>query len=162
MKIYKLEYEQHLPASLDECWRFFSDPKNLEKITPPDMNFEIKSDLPNKVYPGQIIVYKIKLLPSIKTNWVTEITQVDEGKYFIDEQRFGPYKFWHHQHHFIPTSNGALAQDIVQYAIPFGIFGRLAHWLFVGKKLKSIFEFRKKILNEIFDVDKPKRKTITT
>ena len=151
MIIYKLEYEQQLPVSEKECWEFFSNPVNLEKITPPDMNFEIKSELPEAVYKGQIIEYKIKLFPGIKATWVTEITQVDEGKYFIDEQRFGPYKFWHHQHHFIPTENGVLARDIVHYALPLGFLGRIAQWLFIKRKLKNIFEFRKAVIGEVFE-----------
>lgn len=162
MNIYKLEYEQHIPASQDECWQFFSDAKNLERITPPDMNFEIKSDLPAAIYPGQIIVYKIGLFPGISTTWVTEITQVNEGKYFIDEQRFGPYKLWHHQHHFIPTTNGILVRDIVHYSIPFGLLGKIAHWLYISKKLGKIFNYRREILTEIFDKGQLKRKTITT
>ena len=93
MKIYKLETKQILPVTKSECWKFFSDPKNLQAITPPDMDFEIKSDLPEKVYPGQIIIYRIKLFPGIKVLWITEITQVIEEEFFIDEQRFGPYKF---------------------------------------------------------------------
>ncbi|MFC2135507.1 hypothetical protein ACFLTH_12915 [Bacteroidota bacterium] len=151
MKIYKLEYEQHLPVSKEECWNFFSNPVNLEKITPPDMNFEIKSELPDAVYAGQIIEYKIKLFPGVKASWVTEITQVDEGNYFIDEQRFGPYKFWHHQHHFIPTKDGILARDIVHYGLPFGFLGRIAQRLFIRRKLKFIFDYRKKVIDELFD-----------
>ena len=150
MKIYKLEAKQILPVTKSECWKFFSDPKNLQNITPPEMNFEIKSDLPAKVYAGQIIVYRIKLFPGIKVSWVTEIAQVIEEEFFIDEQRFGPYKFWHHQHRFIETTEGIEVHDLVHYAVPFGIIGRLIHKLFIKGKLDNIFAFRKTILKEIF------------
>ena len=96
------------------------------------MDFEIKSNLPNEMYEGQIIVYRIKLLPGVKINWVTEITHVDDGNYFVDEQRFGPYKFWHHQHMFKEVENVMEVQDIVHYAIPLGFLGRLANSIFIG------------------------------
>ena len=99
MKVQRLVKEQRLPISIDKAWEFFSSPKNLDLITPDDMSFEIKSGAGTKTYAGQIITYKIKPLLNIPMNWVTEITQCVEGKYFIDEQRFGPYRFWHHQHH---------------------------------------------------------------
>lgn len=150
MKIYKLEYKQILPVTKTDCWKFFSDPKNLQKITPPDMDFEIKSVLPQAMYEGQIIIYQIKLLPGVKINWVTEITHVDEEIYFVDEQRFGPYKFWHHQHIFTEVENGMEVQDIVHYAIPFGILGKLAHSLFIKARLNKIFQYRKEYLGKSF------------
>lgn len=146
MKIYTLEAKQFLPITKSDCWNFFSDPRNLQRITPPDMNFEIKSDLPPKVYPGQIIIYRIKLFPGIKVSWVTEITQVVEEEFFIDEQRFGPYKFWHHQHRFMETSNGMEICDLVHYAVPFGIIGKVMHRLFIKPKLNNIFKFRRETL----------------
>ena len=146
MKIYKLEAKQILPITKSECWKFFSNPKNLQAITPPDMDFEIKSDLPEKVYPGQIIIYRIKLFPGIKVSWVTEIKEVIDENFFIDEQIFGPYKFWHHQHRFLETTEGIEVHDLVHYAIPFGIIGRLMHKLFIRRKLNTIFQFRKEIL----------------
>lgn len=150
MKIYKLEYELFLPASASECWNFFSDPRNLQKITPPEMDFEIKSDLNSGMHAGQIIIYRIKLFAGIKISWVTEITHVSENKFFVDEQRFGPYKFWHHQHHFSPVPNGMLAKDIVHYSIPFGILGRLVNKIIIVRKLKRIFEYRAEVLKSIF------------
>ena len=150
MKIYKLEAKQILPVDKTACWKFFSDPKNLQSITPPDMNFEIKSDLPDKVYPGQIIVYQIKIFPGIKISWVTEITEVSEEDFFIDEQRFGPYKFWHHQHRFREIPGGIEVHDLVHYAVPFGIIGRIIHRMIIMQKLNRIFQYRRKILDTKF------------
>ena len=153
MKIYKLESKQILRITKNECWDFFSNPKNLQEITPPDMDFEIKSDLPERVYPGQIIVYRIKLLPGIKISWVTEIKNVKEKEFFIDEQRIGPYKFWHHQHKFAEIENGIEIQDIVHYSLPLGIIGQTMHRLFIKQKLNNIFQYRRNILEEKFGVN---------
>lgn len=150
MKIYTLEAKQTLLVSKSDCWKFFSNPQNLQKITPPDMDFEIKSDLPSKVYAGQIIIYRIKLFPGIKISWVTEIKEVIEEEFFIDEQRFGPYKFWHHQHRFIETSSGIEIHDLVHYSIPFGMIGKIIHRIIIKKKLNRIFQYRRKILEEKF------------
>jgi ligand-binding SRPBCC domain-containing protein len=150
MKIYRLEQKQILPITKTECWKFFSDPRNLQKITPPDMNFDIKSELSPAMHAGQIIVYRIKLLPEIKITWVTEITHVAENNYFVDEQRFGPYKFWHHQHLFKEVENGMEVHDIVHYVIPFGFLGRLVNLLFIRSRIRKIFQYRKEYLELIF------------
>jgi len=150
LKIYKLEYKQVLPITQKECWQFFSDPLNLEKITPPEMKFEIKSDLPAAIYPGQIILYRIKLLPGIKISWVTEITHVKDELFFVDEQRTGPYKFWHHQHHFNEVDGGMEIKDIIHYSIPFGILGMAVNKLFVEDKLASVFKYRRDFLSGFF------------
>lgn len=154
MKTYTLEKKQFLPIDKETCWNFFSDPSNLQKITPPDMDFEIISGADKKMYAGQIIVYRIKLFPGIKAGWVTEITHVQTGEYFVDEQRFGPYKFWHHKHFFNETAGGMEINDIVHYALPFGIFGRLAHLFFVRKKLENIFNFRAHYLENYFNLQR--------
>ncbi len=148
--IYTLNVTQQLPIGLSESWKFFSSPKNLEKITPDHMGFRITSGEPKKMYPGQIISYKVAPLPFIKASWVTEITHVEEGKFFVDEQRFGPYNLWHHEHHFEKTGNGTLMTDKVSYKIPFGFLGHIAQSVFVKKQLKGVFEHRVKILEEIF------------
>lgn len=149
--VYTLLTEQILNISLEEAWEFFSSPKNLAKITPTEMGFDITSDEPEQIFAGQIITYKIKIFPFIKSNWVTEITQISNRSYFIDEQRFGPYKMWHHEHHFTETKNGGVKMtDRVTYKIPFGYLGKIAHSLFIRKKLKHIFKFRSKILSEKF------------
>ena len=152
MKVYKLEKKQQVKTSLDEAWEYFSTPINLSKITPSYMNFEILSDLRDgKMYPGQIIQYKVRPIANIPLSWTTEITHVIEKKYFVDEQRFGPYSFWHHQHWFEANDQGVLMTDIVHYALPLGVLGRLANSLFVEKQLEDIFEYRFKVVDQIFN-----------
>lgn len=150
MKLYQFKVKQLLSISLDEAWSFFSDPENLSKLTPPWLNLKITSDLPDKMYEGMIISYKVHPILGIPFNWVTEITSVKEKKFFIDEQRFGPYKFWHHQHHFKENGNGIEMQDIVSYALPFDPISRMMNKLIVGNKVKKIFEFREEALKKLF------------
>jgi ligand-binding SRPBCC domain-containing protein len=150
-KIYRLKTVQQIPVALDEAWDFFSDPSNLSKITPSGMGFKILSEKTGqRMYAGQIIEYKVKPVLGIPVYWMTEITHVEEGKFFVDEQRFGPYSFWHHQHHFKENEHGVEMTDLVHYKIPFGFLGDLTQALFVGKQLESIFEFRKKAVDQIF------------
>ena len=150
MKIYNLKRQQVIPIGLSEAWNFFSSPENLKEITPGYMNFRILSELPEIMYPGMIIKYRVSPVSNISVNWVTEITQLKAPDYFIDEQRFGPYKFWHHQHHFKPHTFGTEIIDIVNYGLPFGVVGRLGHWLYVEKQLNSIFEYRSNTLKKLF------------
>jgi ligand-binding SRPBCC domain-containing protein len=151
MKIYTLESSCPLPVKIHEAWNFFSSPFNLSKITPPGLQFRIISNLPeNKIYNGQIICYEIKPIAGITMSWITEICHINEPFYFVDEQRFGPYSFWHHKHFFVETTDGVIAKDIVHYAIPYGIFGRLLHYLFIRQKLEAIFQFREKKLQQLF------------
>ncbi|WP_321286657.1 SRPBCC family protein [uncultured Sunxiuqinia sp.] len=140
--IYTLNAEQKLPISLNDAWEFFSNPENLEKITPPSMDFKITSGETAPMYPGQIITYRVSPFPGYKTNWVTEITQVQEKHFFIDEQRFGPYKMWHHEHLFQEIADGTLMTDKVSYKLPLGVLGHLAHQLFVKGQLEHIFAHR--------------------
>lgn len=155
MRLYHLHQEQWLPISLTQAWEFFSSPRNLEVITPKDIGFEIISGLAPKMFDGQIIEYRIKIAPAIKVTWVTEIKCVTEGHSFIDEQRFGPYRFWHHRHTFTPHKNGITMHDDVHYALPLGIIGQVAHALFVQKKLQRIFSSRRTILESIFSNPPP-------
>jgi ligand-binding SRPBCC domain-containing protein len=148
--IYTLSVNQFIRISLPEAWDFFSTPGNLSKITPVHMGFEITSDLSGKMYPGQIISYKVSPLPGFKTSWVTEITHVSEGKFFVDEQRYGPYRMWHHEHHFEVHGDGVLMTDRVSYKLPLGFLGRIAHFLFVKKQLKQIFSYREICLERMF------------
>ncbi|WP_379089408.1 hypothetical protein [Pedobacter sp. UC225_65] len=152
MKSYHLLFKQSFPISLAEAWDFFSSPNNLAKITPDHMAFTVTSDFDptQKMYPGMIITYKVSPLFGINLNWMTEITQVEPEQYFIDEQRFGPFKFWHHQHHFKAIPNGVEMTDILTYGLPMGIFGQMAHGLLVKNRLKEIFEFRKRKTIELF------------
>ena len=150
MKIYRLETFQKLPISQNEAWDFLSDPKNLKRITPDYMGFEILSGAADKMYAGQIIQYLVTPVMNIPTKWVTEITHVDEGNYFVDEQRFGPYSLWHHKHFLKPIPNGVEMVDIIDYKIPLGIIGQLVHPILVAPKLKEIFEYRKQALIELY------------
>jgi ligand-binding SRPBCC domain-containing protein len=154
MKPYHLNFHQKLPISLAEAWDFFSSPLNLAKITPAEMAFTVTSaiDPVQKMYPGMIITYKVSPISGIKLDWMTEITQIKEGAYFIDEQRFGPYKFWHHQHHFKAIEGGTEMTDILTYGLPMGILGRMANTIYVANKLQEIFEFRKKKVTELFGI----------
>lgn len=148
--IHRLHYKSIINTNIDTAWDFFSDPKNLNTLTPPDMMFKIISGADRKMYPGQIIIYKVSPFPLITTNWVTEISHVLNKKMFIDEQRFGPYKFWHHQHIFKQTDLGVQTEDIVHYKLPFGIIGSFANNILIKKRLQEIFDYRQKILTEIF------------
>jgi len=151
MAFYQFKKTQHFDNSIEELWNFISNPKNLKHITPEYMGFDIMTDdLPDKMYEGMIISYKVAPLLGIKTNWVTEITHITDKKYFVDEQRVGPYKIWHHQHFLESTSDGTLMKDIVSYSPPLGILGRIANQLIIKKKLEEIFEFRFQALNHIF------------
>lgn len=152
MKSYHLTFKQYLPIPIEEAWDFFSSPANLSKITPAEMKFTVTSDTENmeKMYAGMIITYKVSPLTGIKLDWMTEITQVADHQYFIDEQRFGPYKFWHHQHHFKSVPEGTEMTDILTYGLPFGILGRITNRIFVANKLQQIFEFRKTKILELF------------
>jgi len=151
--IYSLEVKQFINLSLGEAWEFFSSPGNLAKITPERLGFKITSGEVKKMYPGQIITYKVSPFPGFRTNWVTEIAYVSERQYFVDEQRFGPYRMWHHEHHFEVQGNGILMTDCVSYKLPFGFLGRIAHFLFVKNQLKQIFAFREVCLARMFGQD---------
>ena len=147
---YSLKTELNIPISISEAWTFFSSPKNLSKITPEQMGFIITNEPVDNMFQGQIITYKVSPLLGIKINWMTEITTVKQNEYFIDEQRFGPYSLWHHRHHFYEIDGGVKMIDEVNYKLPFGFIGRIAHGLFIKKKLKSIFDYREKVLLEMF------------
>ncbi len=151
MKVYSKLTVQHVNASIEECWDFFSNPRNLAKITPDSMGFQITDFDGKNMYAGQIIQYKVSPLLGIKLPWVTEITTVVENSYFIDEQRSGPYRLWHHKHFFEPTENGVKMTDLVHYALPLGYLGRIMNAIVVEKKLKEIFDYRTQKINEIFN-----------
>jgi ligand-binding SRPBCC domain-containing protein len=151
MKLYHLRQKQFLPLSLPEAWAFFSSPANLADITPATMAFQIQHiSREGKIYPGQLIRYRIRILPGVWVDWLTEITQVKGETYFVDDQRFGPYAFWHHQHFFRAVTGGVEIVDEVNYGLPFGWIGRLAHAIFVKKQLKAIFAHRYRVLEERF------------
>ncbi|MEF8846074.1 MAG: SRPBCC family protein [Bacteroidales bacterium] len=151
MPVYQLYREQKIPEDVQRIWDFIATPSNLQNITPEYMGFDITtSNLPDKMYPGMIIAYKVSPFPGIKMNWVTEITHIKEQEYFVDEQRSGPYKIWHHEHKIRPVDGGVLMTDLVTYQPPLGILGTVANRFFIQKKLDEIFEFRRQKLTEIF------------
>lgn len=153
MGIYQLKTEQIIPSTIEKVWDFISSPKNLAKITPPYMGFQITNDpVSEKMYAGQIISYKVSPLLGIKMDWVTEITHVEENKYFVDEQRVGPYSIWHHQHMIEAVAEGVLMKDIVSYKPPFGIFGKIANELIIRRQLNEIFAYRFQAVEREFGV----------
>tara|TARA_B100000575_G_C22802327_1_gene473403 strand:+ start:207 stop:665 length:459 start_codon:yes stop_codon:yes gene_type:complete len=149
--MYQLKATQLIHADITTCWNFFSTPNNLKKITPEYMGFEVLTDLPEIMYEGLMIEYRVKPILNIPTKWVTKISKVEEKKYFVDEQWSGPYKQWHHEHHFKTTKEGTEMTDILTYQMPFGILGKLLHALFIKNKLKSIFKYRHQAVEQIFN-----------
>jgi len=151
MAYHQLYFTQKIPASIDLVWEFISKPENLKKITPEYMGFDITTrNMPQKMYPGMMIGYKVSPLFGLKMDWLTEITQVSEKEFFIDEQRVGPYKIWHHQHRIEAIEKGVLMTDILTYLPPMAFLGEIANKLIIRKKLNEIFAYRNKVLIEIF------------
>tara|TARA_Y100000588_G_scaffold241497_1_gene255408 strand:+ start:557 stop:1018 length:462 start_codon:yes stop_codon:yes gene_type:complete len=150
MKIYRFVRNQKIPIDKNEAWKFLSDPNNLKTITPDYMGFDILEKENTKMYSGQIIKYIVTPIFGIKMNWVTEITHVKDFEYFVDEQRFGPYKFWHHKHLIKEIKDGVEMIDILDYALPFGFAGRFFHPIIIKPKLNEIFNYRRNKLIEIF------------
>lgn len=145
-----LEREQVLPVSLDQAWEFFSSPRNLNEITPPELGFRIESCEDKPLFDGQIITYRVRLAPLVWVRWVTEIKSVVVRSSFIDEQRAGPYRFWHHRHVFEEVDGGVRMTDTVHYSVGFWFLGEIAHALFVRPKLARIFQFRRDLLSQRF------------
>lgn len=148
--IHSLRRTQTLAVSIDQAWEFFSDPDNLCRITPQWLCFKVVGEVRKPAYPGQILTYTIRPFPGLSLRWVTELTHVQPPHYFVDEQRMGPYRFWHHQHHFQETGDGLAMHDIVHYALPLGPLGDVVHALYVRKRLEHIFDYRKRALARIF------------
>lgn len=148
--VYRLKTVQNLPISQEKAWDFLSDPNNLKTITPDYMGFKILEGAETKMYAGQIIKYIVTPVLGFPLRWVTEITHVKNLQYFVDEQRFGPYSLWHHKHFIKPIPGGVEMIDIVDYKLPLGLLGRLAHPLFVKRQLKQIFDYRYNKLVELF------------
>lgn len=150
-KIYSFKTTQVIPTSIDTAWEYFSNPENLKYITPDNLGFKVISKYHgNKMYPGQVIEYKVSPLLGIPLYWMTEITHVEDKKYFVDEQRFGPYSLWHHQHHFKEVNEGVEMTDIVHYKLPLWWLGDIANSLFVKQQLKGIFDHRYRKVDELF------------
>jgi ligand-binding SRPBCC domain-containing protein len=156
MKTYLLIREQSIPIPLEDAWDFFSSPLNLAKIVPKEMSFKVTSPFKpdTKMYEGMIITYKISPLLGIKMNWMTEITIVKEHQYFVDEQRFGPYAMWHHEHHFKKIKGGVHMTDVLNYAIPYGPIGTIANKVLVRRQVEKVFAYREKAVTDLFGVYK--------
>ncbi|PWN63982.1 SRPBCC family protein [Chryseobacterium viscerum] len=152
--VYRLYREQQLNCDIETAWNFFSSPHNLSEITPESMNFTILSAPEEPVFEGMEIKYRFSPLLGISMGWKTIISHVDEYKSFTDFQKEGPYQYWNHFHEFIPNENGVLMKDTVDYQLPLGFLGRIAHYLFVKEKLNSIFNFRYKVLDDLFNSKK--------
>jgi ligand-binding SRPBCC domain-containing protein len=148
--IHYLHREQLIPAPLEQVWDYFADPSNLNELTPPDMKFEIITGGDVRMYPGQTIEYRVEFVRGLRSLWLTEIAHVDEGRYFVDEQRVGPYLFWYHEHHFEKVRNGVKMTDKVTYAVPYGLVGELVTRLWIRRRLEGIFEFRYQKIVELF------------
>ncbi|RYD55077.1 MAG: hypothetical protein EOP56_17045 [Sphingobacteriales bacterium] len=152
MAVHKLVRKQLINRPIEEVWAFFSNPGNLATLTPDYMNFRVTSETDiEHIYAGQIITYKVSPLLGIPLFWMTEITQVRELQFFIDEQRRGPYRLWHHQHHFSRQDGKTLMTDIVHYQLPLYILGNIAHAVFVKKQLHDIFDYRHRTIESLFN-----------
>lgn len=155
MKVHCLIRQQIIRTSLGEAWDFFSRPENLKAITPAYMDFKITSPLTSsKMYTGMIISYIVRPVLRWPIHWVTEITHVKKNQFFIDEQRIGPYRLWHHQHFFAPVDDGVEMTDLVHYALPMGSIGRIMHQLFIKKQLNTIFDYRFEKIESLFNSKK--------
>ena len=148
MRLHRFEVRQTLPTTLRQAWEFFADARNLARITPPSLGFEVTSELPERMYAGMIVTYRVRPFFGVPVTWVTEITHVDEPHRFVDEQRFGPYRFWHHEHHFRAVDGGVEATDRVHYALPAG--GGAIRGLLVAPRLEEIFAYRREVLERTF------------
>ncbi len=150
MHVYRLQRTQNLPVSLETAWDFLCRPEHLRNLTPPSIGLTVTSDLPDCVYPGLIITYRLALYKTFYFNWVTEITQAEPLRYFIDEQRSGPYRFWHHEHRLRSAKHGVEMVDLIHYALPFGLLGRMVHAAIVKNQLNAIFDYRREVLSDKF------------
>ena len=148
--MYQLKTKQFVKTDMATCWDFFSDPKNLSKITPQSMGFIVRTELPDIMYEGLMIEYTVRPMLGIPMNWITEIKTVKNHSFFVDEQRKGPYRIWHHEHHFKEVEGGVEMTDIVSYELPLGFLGRLMHPILVKNKLKEIFDYRRQKVDELF------------
>lgn len=145
--VYSLSKQQYIDAPTSKVWEFVSSPANLALITPPEMGFEITSPAEKHMYEGMIITYRVRPFAGIPVTWVTEITHLREGSYFVDEQRSGPYTLWHHRHFIEPKGAGTLMTDLVTYRPPFGLLGSVANAIVIRRKLIRIFTFREEAMN---------------
>ncbi|TAH37096.1 MAG: CDP-paratose 2-epimerase [Planctomycetota bacterium] len=145
MREYTLESEQWLPRPLEEVFAFFSDARNLDRITPPWLRFQVLTPQPVRLQPGARIDYKLRLR-GIPLRWQSEITHWDPPRGFVDEQRRGPYRRWRHRHSFEARDGGTLVRDQVAYSVPGGWLAPFLQRVLVGRDLERIFAFRRAAL----------------
>ncbi len=151
MAVHTLQRTTILHTTVEQAWDFFSSPGNLSRITPPELGLRVTGEVPGRIYAGMMISYRVRPLPGITMTWLTEITGVEEGAFFVDEQRVGPYRIWHHEHHFRRLDEGRVEmRDIVTYVLPFGWLGNLAHPLLVASRLERIFAYREEVIRSMF------------
>ncbi len=149
--MYRLYREQQLKCDIETAWEFFSSPHNLSEITPASMSFVVLSESDEPIFKGMEIDYTVSPVLGIPMRWKTVISQVEDYKSFTDFQKEGPYKHWNHFHEFIPNEDGVLIRDTVDYELPMGFLGKIAHRIFVKEKLRSIFDFRYRVLDDLFN-----------
>jgi len=149
MSKYTLERKQTIPSDLNSTYAFFEDPRNLKEITPPWLSFRVVSASDETMRQGTRIRYKIRWF-GLSMKWESLIAEYEKNESFADEMLRGPYKSWYHVHRFRAVPGGVEMSDRVDYELPFGPLGRLAHWLMVRRQLKAIFDFREKRIREIF------------
>jgi ligand-binding SRPBCC domain-containing protein len=149
MKLYTLNREITVPVPAGEAFAFFEDPRNLARITPAWLNFRITTREPVEMRAGAVIEYRIRWL-GLSLRWQTTITAYDPPRYFVDEQSRGPYRLWRHRHLIEPAPGGARIADHVEYALPLGWLGRIAHRLVVRRQLERIFDFRARAIADYF------------
>lgn len=148
--IHRLERRQIIPVPPETAWAFFATPRNLQEMTPPELDFRVLWGGDEPMHAGQLIAYRIGVAPGVRLTWLTEITHVEPGHAFVDEQRRGPYRLWHHLHRFEPVAGGTACLDRVAYELPFGPLGALGHALWVRRQLTRIFDFRAAFLVQRF------------
>lgn len=148
MALHRIEHRQVVPVDLDTAWRFFSDPRNLARMTPPEMALIPTGPVPDHMHAGMIIPYRIRPFPRLSFEWVTEITHVVERQFFVDEQRSGPYAFWHHQHHFREATGGTEVRDVIHYRLPFAPLSDVLLGHLVRRRVNAIFAFRRRALEQ--------------
>jgi ligand-binding SRPBCC domain-containing protein len=155
MKLQRLQTLQRLPIPIGEAWDFFSRPQNLRLITPHWLDFRLTNEPPEAMNPGTIISYKVRPVLGIPVQWITEITHMDAPRSFVDDQRVGPFRLWHHEHFFRPIEGGVEVEDQVHYGLPFGLLGSLVHELYLRKRLQEIFTYRAQTLEHRFGAWRP-------
>lgn len=148
--IHRLERELVVPAEIDDAWEFIRRPANLDRITPPDLRFQIVGEVPDAMYDGLLVEYRVRI-PWLGTRrWLSEIKHVRAPYAFVDEQRVGPYRLWYHEHELAAVPGGVRFRDRVHYALPLWPLGELAHRLLVRRTLERIFDYRAQRLRERF------------